>query len=306
MQLGFFEQGQPKPQDWDEVPALSYSVAKVLANKTPAAAYAYHRLLGGEKKKPTDSTIRGNILDSLILGNESSLVEIYAPDFRTKAAQVARDGALAIGKIPVIKEHLAEYRELVNKHLKPKIGNIFGKTKLRMAWMSDEDVLCHGELDALNESGCAGKDLRIEGLDEGAPVIWDLKSCTDAVDASEDRKIYDFDYQLQCASYLDAIAVLRRDLAEKVQFILVFAEVDPPFDVRFVRLARSFVEMGQGQWGRAVYEWRKCLASGKWPGSGRKIYEVSAPIWATRKEASLVQALADQSQAHASIGVANE
>jgi hypothetical protein len=286
MTIGFLPQGQPLPMDWDEKPALSYSVAKVLLTKTPAAAYAYHRLLGGEKKDPTDAQIRGIIFDELLLGDGSNsrIAEIDVDSFRTDVAKRKRDDALAAGQIPMLKRKLAEFRQIADEQLRPKLGNIFGTTKLRMAWNSGGDVLCHGELDAFNDSGIKGEGLRIEGLDEGAPVILDVKSCTDAVESSEDRKIYDLDYQLQQASYLDAISMLRPELADSVQFVFVFYEVSAPFDVRFVMLDRSFAEMGQGQWWQAVQTWRQCLLTNEWPDSGRKIYRVGAPPWAYRKE----------------------
>ena len=296
MFTGFMPQGASLPPDWDERAALSYSVAKIFLERTPAAAYAYHRLLGGAKAEPTEAQIRGTIFDNLLLGNDlAGIVECPFDSFRTDKAKAMRDGAFAAGKTPVIKAKLDECREVVEKELRPNIGDIFGKkTKLRVAWMSDEDVLCHGELDALNEYGVKGEGLRIEGLDEGAPVIFDVKICTCAIEASEDRKIYDFDYQIQNAAYLDAMAALRPDLAERMQFVLVFCEVVAPFDIRFVRLARSFVEMGQMQWGRAVYGWRECMMTGQWPGSGRRVHEVSAPIWAVRKQQDLVAKLAQQ------------
>lgn len=282
---GFFPQGQALPKDWNDKPALSYSVAKVLATKTPAAAFAYHRMLGGEKKAPTDAQIRGIIFDDLILSEVANtrLVEIDADSFRTAAAKGKRDEALAAGKLPVLKAHLDEYREIVKTHLRPKLGPIFGQAKVRMAWLSGGDVVCHGEFDALNREGIRGEGVKVEGLDEGRPIVWDAKSCTCAIEASEDRKIYDFDYQIQHAAYTDALFELDPELGQAAQFVFVFYEVVPPYDVRFVQLERSFVEMGQGDWWRAVSTWRECMASGKWPGSPRKIHKVSAPPWAYRE-----------------------
>lgn len=288
MFTGFLPQGDPLPPDWDEQASLSYSVAKALLEKTPAYAYAHHRLLGGAKKKPTDAMIRGTIFDSLLLGIDMpGIVELNFPDFRTKIAQQKRDEVIAAGKTPITKSDLDEYRTVVEK-VKPKIGDIFGKTKLRMAWLSGGDVICHGELDSLNEGGVKGEGLRIDGLDESAPIIFDVKSCTCATEAAEDRKIYDLDYQIQNAAYLDGASALRPDLADHLQFVLVFCEIQEPFDVRFVRLKRSFVEMGTGQWERAVSIWRECMRTKTWPGSGRKIHEVGAPPWAYRTEQRLL------------------
>lgn len=297
MICGFVEPGQSLPADWDERPALSYSIAKEMLTKTPLHAWQMHRLLGGKgqpKKKPTPALERGIIIDHLILGAaEHRIVVVKAPDFRTKAAQQQRDAAYEADKVPVLEEDYAEYEKTAKKLIE-QLGPIFGRPKLRAAWLSDEDVLCHGELDGFSESGSTAEE-PIAGIDPGAPIIWDLKSCTDAVDASTESNIYNYDYQIQCASYLDCVSSLRPELAEAVQFVLVFAEVTPPYDVRFVKLARSFVEMGQGQWGRAVFMWRECLQSNKWPGSGRKLHEVSAPIWAVRREQDLIARMAGRS-----------
>jgi len=290
MQTGFIEAGQPKFEDWDAVPALSYSTAKTLLNATPLRAWQQHRLLGGKgvpKEKPTEAKERGIIIDSLIIGAaERRLVVVNANDFRTKEAQRVRDEAYAAEKVPVIKAKLDEYKRIVDEKLKPKLGGIFGKARVKAAWMSG-GVYAHAEFDGWNEQG-VGPELPIEGLDPGTPLVVDLKSCTDCADAARDANIYNYDYQLQSAAYLGACGAIRPDLASRLQFLLVFAEVVPPYDVRFVQLERSFVEMGQGQWDRACRIWDECLCSNCWPGSGRKVYRVSAPPWAVRKEQSLL------------------
>lgn len=288
---GFYLQGAPLPADWNAVPALSYSIAKVLLDSTPLHAWAQHRLLGAKEEEwepPTDAQARGIVIDSLILGvDQSRLVVIDAPDYRTKAAQQQRDLAYSEKKQPVIKAKLDELKKVADI-LKDKIGNIWGVPKLRVAWLSDGDVYCHGELDAFNEAG-VGEDLAIPGLDPKAPVILDLKSCSDAVEAASDRKIYDLAYQLQHGAYLDAIACLRPGLADRVQYVLVFAEITYPYDVRFVMLDPSFADMGRGQWARAVHTWRQCMRNRRWPGSTRQIHRVGAPLWAQRKEATAFQ-----------------
>jgi hypothetical protein len=290
MQTGFIEAGQPKFDDWDTVAALSYSVAKTLLNATPLRAWQQHRLLGGKgvpKEEPTEAKARGIVIDSLLIGAaEHRVVVVDFEDFRTKEARRLRDEAYAADKVPIIKAKFDEYKRIIDENLKPKLGNIFGKPRVKAAWMSG-GVYAHAEFDGLNENG-VGHELLIEGLAPDAPLVVDLKSCTDCVDASRDANLYNYDYQLQNAAYLDACSIIRPDLAPRLQFLLVFAEVVPPYDVRFVQLERSFVEMGQGQWARACRIWDECMCSNQWPGSGRKVYRVSAPLWAVRKEQSLL------------------
>jgi len=191
--------------------------------------------------------------------------------------------------VPVLKRKLDDYKEAVEK-LKPQLETMLAATEVRCAWMSDEDALCHGFIDSFKERGPYG----IEGLDDSRPLILDPKFVDDAVDDAAQNHFYDMGYHVKGAAYIDCVQELRADLPPP-QMVFAICEYKPPYDVRFVPLAESFLELGIQQWGRAVYQWRKCLSSGKWPGSGRRLHPVEAPFWAVRREGDLVAKLASES-----------
>lgn len=290
MNLGMFPQKDPKPADWDKIPALSPHLACVLLQGTPLRAWQESRLLGGGlEPQPTDAKDRGTILHQLILGGRTKIEVVDAPDFKTKLAQIARDKARDEGKVPVLQCKLDEYNEAVEA-LRPQLAGVLAATEVRCAWMSDGDVLCHGFIDSFKEHGPYG----IEGIDDSRPLILDPKFVDDAVDGAAANHFYDMGYHVKGAAYLDCVQVLRPDLPE-AQMVFALCEYKPPYDVRFVPMAESFRELGIGQWNRAVYDWRKCMTEGKWPGSGRQVHPVEAPIWAVRREGDVVAKRADAS-----------
>ena len=95
-----------------ETVKLSYSIAKILLDKTPLHAWAAHRLLGGQKKADTQATIDGRIYEALLFGTEAERVRIVKADsFRTDAAKAARAEIEAAGMIAVLQSDYLEYAE---------------------------------------------------------------------------------------------------------------------------------------------------------------------------------------------------
>jgi|WetSurMetagenome_2_1015567.scaffolds.fasta_scaffold232421_1 hypothetical protein len=304
IKLGMIPQSAGIPEGWKESTALSVHIAKVLVSSTPLRAWQEHRLLGGgTEPKPTAAKERGTILHKLMLGGRTKIVVVNAPDFKTKAAQVKRDDARAAEKIPVLKEDFDELAAVAARFA-PQLASVIGAPddcELQCAWMSDYDVLCHGFVDSLRRSGPYG----IEGIDDSRPLMTDLKFVGNAVEAADATKIAKLGYHIQRAAYLECGRVTDKTL-EDCQFLLAFCETEAPFDLRFVVLDPSMRELGEEQWGRAVFDWRKCMKEKKWPGSGRRAHGVAAPGWMLKREKDLQNKLAKESIARVAAVAAAE
>ena len=93
----------------DETPRLSPSIAWKIESECPHAGWREHRLLGNQRKPPTDDMERGTIVHALMLQSGlEQVVEVDAADFKTKAAREIRDAARAEGRIPIVTSKLKE------------------------------------------------------------------------------------------------------------------------------------------------------------------------------------------------------
>ena len=95
--------------DPSERPSLSSHLAGILLARSPAHAKLSHPRFGGAfPDKPSDEMNVGSIIHGLLLGGGADIVEIDADNYRTKAAQEARD------LVRVLQEAIAltvEYQE---------------------------------------------------------------------------------------------------------------------------------------------------------------------------------------------------
>ncbi len=255
------------------VPSLSSSIAGLLVSRSPGHAYAAHPKLGGHRGDPTAAMVNGTILDSLLLGGDTELVESPHEEYRTKEAKEWKAGVLAAGKQPVKAKELHYAREAaiaIRKNLYDAGLDLDGENQLSAIWDVD-GVRCRARLDHWKEK---------DGL------IVDLKTADNASPSVLGRKMVDFGYAIQHAAYISAIETLRPELAGRVRFVFAFAETEPPYAVTIAHPAGTMRALGKWQWEKAVRTWGECLRTKKFPMYGAT--EVEAPAWAmTAMEESL-------------------
>jgi hypothetical protein len=83
---------------------------------------------------------------------------------------------------------------------------------------------------------------------------------------------------------VSAIERIKPELAGRVDFIFVFYELEPPFDVTPMRLSGAFRQIGDSGWRRAVNRWEECLRTNRWPGYVDGIVDVEPSGWAISKD----------------------
>lgn len=242
------------------VPSLSHSIAKLLLDRSPAHAWAYHPKGGGHRHVATSEMIEGTILDSLLLGGDQELVASPYEDYRTKAARTWRAEQEAAGRLPVKRAELGRMMiaaQQVKANLRGLGVNLDSpalRKQVTVIW-DDGIVRCRGRLDALliDERG-------------GTATIFDLKRTAWAASEVVARSCVTYGYDIQWAAYTSAIESVRPDLAGRVEMEFLFAETEPPYQVRRAPLAGSMKELGRHRWRRAVKLWRECLKANCWPG----------------------------------------
>jgi len=260
-----------------ETPSLSSSVAKLLVDKSPLHAWSAHPRFGGCRHESTKAMDRGTLGHRLLLGKGAEYVSLDFDDYKTKAAQSARDHARECGKLPVLARALESAMEMAERHRTglAAYGVVLGPdSEVALEWrekvfLSDREIVCRSMFD---------------NVDFDAAVVRDLKIVTSAHPDVVSKNIVSYGYDIQYASYTSALQTFRPEHAGRVDFLFLFCESEEPYAVQPYRLDGSFREHGQRRWDRAVRIWDECLRSGKWPGYSEEIASVAPPQWAMARE----------------------
>lgn len=231
----------------------------------------------------------GHLVHLLVLGKGVPTVEIQADNYRTKAAQQARDEARAAGKIPVL--------------VGPEANDEFGAELAKAQAMTDA-VFAHpvaGPL-LLNRKNEVEQSLyatdsatgvrlrgRIDAMhfgDDGTLTLIDVKTSTTANPDELVRKFYGLNYFMQHAWYVDLLTALR--LAMDPDFLFVVVEKDPPHLVSVVRYRDDALKEGRRRNRWAIDLYAECVKRGEWPGYADVVTHISLPRWASSEWAPVI------------------
>lgn len=265
-----------------ETPSLSASAAKDLILQSPLHAWQFHPRLGKLPRKPSDSMDDGTLIHALLLGKGMERIAVLdVKDFKTNAAKELRDAALAEGKcvVKVVDYGVAVAVAAKLKERIAKFGIAFdGLSEQCIEWTEpteeEGDVLCRSMLDHATVRYSAAP----------SATIYDVKTIRSADALSIQRAILNYGYDIQEAAYRSAVSALVPDARGRIDFVFLFAEIEPPFAVRPKRLTGMWQAMGQAKWDRAVRTWARCLKAGTdekhWPAYETEITEIDPPPWA--------------------------
>jgi len=252
-------------------PALSSTGARKLLSTTPAH-FRYWADHPTPRKRAFDL---GHATHKKVLGVGSDLVLIEAADYRTKAAQQARDAAYDAGKVPLLPDEVAKADAMTAAVLaNPYAAALFdperGRPEQSLFWTDEETgAPLRARLDWLpNAHG-------------GRMVIPDLKTCRSASRGHLSKAIYDYGYYIQARVYMAAVRALA--LADDVAFLFVFVESEPPHLTVVRQLDAEALRAGHDSMRRAIDLYADCLTTDTWPGYGSEIEEISLPYYAARQ-----------------------
>jgi hypothetical protein len=265
-----------------EVPSLSQSIAHTLITRSPAHAYAEHPRLGkpadAEDEKATAAVNEGSVIHSLLLGRGAPLDVIKADNYTTKVAKELRDAALKAKRIPILEWR---YDEIIvaAAALRANIAQygieFNGDSEVAIEWREpgiDGDVLCRGRMDHVV-------------FDRG--TVYDLKKISSADPRTCERHAVEYGYDIQHAAYTSAVSKLLPHFAGRVDFVFLFMEIEPPYQVVPCRPSGVLRELGERRWQRAVALWERCLRDEYWPGYTQTITTLEAPPWALAQEETI-------------------
>lgn len=253
-------------------PSLSNSIAKLLLGQSPRHAWFNHPRLNprfvAENKVAYDI---GTAAHAYLLEGRSIIEVIDAADYRTKAAQEARDRAYAAGKTPLLLRQWGDVQAMataaraqLDAHEEAREAFTDGTPEVTLVWREGE-IWCRCRLDWLPN----GRD--------GAAVIFDYKSTSGSAhpDAFE-RTISERGYDLQAAFYSRGI---RAVLGVEAQFYFICQETYGPYALSVVGVTPQVIEPAMEKVAKAIRAWDWCLKHDSWPGYSSRIAWAQPMPW---------------------------
>lgn len=257
-------------------PHFSRSVAVRILHQSPLHAYQAHPLLGGQgDDEPSDLMDKGALIHSMILGTGPEIVPVYvhankakigptvpALDWRKDEAQEIRDAARAAGMLPVLPhifEECSEAAEAIRARLLDFeiVAGEPHEAEVTALWHESdpqgEVVPCKARLDLYPWGNWIG-DLKVQRNLNVSSFEWSVKK---------------LGLDIQAYAYSSAVVAKHPELAGRMAFEWLLVERKPPYDVAIIPASATILSLGESRWKRALKVWRECLASGRWPGTGR-------------------------------------
>jgi hypothetical protein len=221
----------------------------------------------------------GSLGHKLVLGRGAEIEVVEAEDWRTKDAKAARDDIRAAGRIPALRKDFDRgdavaqsfFRELERFDLRAVWDA--GQSEVIALWDEGGGVQCRCLLDRL-------------AIDEEKKraVILDPKFSDALNPQSIGRHLFNQNYHVQEQWYTRGVEFCRPELGGRVDFIFLFMETEPPYQMVPVTLNGEFKMLGISKAMRAVDAWKACLKAGRWPGYTEQVVRAEPPTWALNAE----------------------
>lgn len=257
------------------VPSLSSSGARLLVSECPAVYW--HVRQNPERKRVFDIGTAGHLMVLEPEAFDSRVRIIDAPDYRTKAAQEAREDAYAAGLTPLLTAEASMVRAMRDVLFADPIArHAFegGRAEQTMIWRERETgVWCRA---------------RPDYLPPHQRYLVDYKTSTSANPRQFERALWDYGYFQQAAWYLDGAEHALGARPERFAFVVQSKKA--PYLVSVCWVATEALEWGEvlNQHARRIFA--DCLRTGDWPAyrpdapvSTARAFTVNLPGWAQRE-----------------------
>lgn len=259
----------------DGIPRLSQTTINWIVNSSPLHAWWNHPVLNPDYEPEVSKQIEiGQICHERILRGRDVTVVLDYNDYRTNAAQEARDQARRDGKWPILRKDVERVDDIVEAtflqlHSHHDMTGAFrdGDAEVHFSWKDPETGIdCKARLDYLS------KDHR---------RIWDLK-CTSGSAHPEmvTKRIFQNGYDVQGCFYIEAVQHFYN--VSDVEFYLVTVETEAPYGLSVVGLDPSVKWLGQKKIEVGKKLWKEALATHTWPGYPRETCWATLPVWAEK------------------------
>jgi len=112
---------------------------------------------------------------------------------------------------------------------------------------------------------------------KGKTVVIDIKTATDAAQASFEKSTANYGYHRQAAWYSHAVKLATGKAP--ALYIIIAVEKTPPYDNACYIISHAAIETGWSECRQAIEGYRECLEANLWPGYPDGITELNLPRW---------------------------
>jgi hypothetical protein len=230
-----------------EARPLSYSSLKHIL-RSPLHFSNYRT----QPKKKTAALIQGDVTDGYLFIDEKTFKNKYGvmPSFTGTGSKAAKEEFLKNNPgVNWVKQEVMDNAIAMGDMVKtnPKSAWLYEATtevQKRLTWRDPKTGLpLIGYLDAVAEK-------------DGKPVLWDLKTTTDASGDKYARDADNFAYWLQAYAYIYAYA---RKTGIFCDFYQIVVESSAPYAVNTFRCSSDFIELGKQQYRKALDRVKFCI-----------------------------------------------
>lgn len=257
----------------DPVPGGSLSSGGARTLLEPGGPAKFHHWRGTQRNSTTFDL--GKAAHTLALGDGAIVELVEAPDWRTKAAQQARDAAYATGTIPILTKDYPRVVAMVDAlKAHPVAGALLhaeGPVEQSLFWQ-----------DETTGAWCRARHDKAVRDRNGRLVIVDLKTCENAHDTAAAKSIGTYGYHQQDDWYRRPARAL--GLEDDPGFLFVFVEKQPPHLVNVVQLDDDALEVARRRNDAALRIYADCTRTGAWPGYGHEITQIGLPPYYPTQE----------------------
>lgn len=259
----------------NDIPRLSQTTINWIVNNSLLHAWWNHPVLNPQYEPEVSKLIDiGQICHARILRGEDVTVVLDYNDYRSTAAQEARDQARRQGKWPILKKDVERVDDIVEatflqlgSHRDMKGAFRDGDTEVHFGWKDRETQIdCKARLDFLSS------DHR---------KILDLK-CTSGSAHPEmvSKRILQNGYDVQGCFYIEAVEDFYNITG--VEFFLVTIETNPPYGLSVCGLDPGIKWLGQKKIELAKKLWKEALEKQLWSGYPLQTCWATLPAWAEK------------------------
>ena len=253
-------------------PSLSASIATILIQQSCIHAKSAHpRLTENPIREEERHLDLGRLAHALMLEGMDIAVVIHADNYRTKAAQEARDGARLLGKCPILAQELVDVTAMIaacraqlDTHEQAfEAFTDVGKPEQTLIW-KEGDLWCR---------------CRIDWLHLTKPLIYDYKTGKRSARPESVSRIAAMDgWGIQASFYGRGLkAVFGADLDPIFRFVV--QENFPPFALSVLELSPADLALADDQVEHAIDVFSDCLQSGVWPGYSKRVQRITSPAY---------------------------
>lgn len=254
--------GTTEPE-YNAMPGLRISTVRAVMNN--AARYKHER----DNPTPKKHFTLGSAVHSYLLEGGKTVVHVEVDDWKTKAAQIKRDEALAAGLYPLNNAENAQALAMADSlRGHPTVAKHLAAGHPEAA------------ITGLDPTGSwVPMKARLDILDIEARTIVDPK--TSATMAPEDfgTHAWRHGYHMAAAHYIEMAAQETGTDPDEWTFLFAVVEKTAPYLTFVTRLGIAELELGRRDRLRGIDLYRECERTNKWPGYSTDIMTTTFPKW---------------------------